>query len=155
MMREILFRGKRTMDGEWIEGGYFLEPYPNKAFMTQWNSFGMGFIEHIEVDPFTVGQYTGLKDKNGKNVFEGDIVRDNATGNAMFCNKDNHRLAVVKFGLHEVMSDDPYCWGEAYGFFFEGNTFYKTPAQYRPYCESSDCDFEVIGNIHDNPDLLK
>lgn len=69
-MREILFRGKRVDNSEWVEGGYYLDPYPNKTNIVRWNSFGLGFDEIIEVDPDTVGQYMGM-DVNGKRIFEG------------------------------------------------------------------------------------
>lgn len=61
-MREILFRGKQTTDGEWITG-YLV----SASHIGDW-------VEANPVDPATVGQFTGLTDKNGKKIFEGDIV---------------------------------------------------------------------------------
>lgn len=76
MNREILFKAKRKDNGEWVEGGYFSEPYTDKKYIIRWNSTGMGFNEFIEVNPDTLCQYTGLTDKNGKKIWENDIVRN-------------------------------------------------------------------------------
>lgn len=122
-MREILFRGKRVDNGKWVEGiGLFRDlqfehyqlqvKYGEKYY---WNS----------VTPDTVGQYTGLTDKNGEKIFEGDIVKvENALVRGNFA---------VEYGMSAsfIVSD-----GERRYFFGGYNS-------------------EVIGNIHDNPELLE
>lgn len=54
MSRAILFKAKRKDNGEWVEGGYFCEPYTDKEFIIRWNSFGFGCNEFIEIAPDTL-----------------------------------------------------------------------------------------------------
>ena len=130
-MREILFRGKRVDNGNWIEG-YFCGKV-NKSFFSSAEDCAQIIDKDLwwyEVIHETVGQYTGLTDKNGKKIFEGDIVEG-----ADFTVEDGG-YGVVSFdeGAFEVSGNN------IIGTFHE-NYWGK--------------EFEVIGNIHDNPDLLE
>lgn len=139
-MREILFRGKRTDNGEWVEGslvGYFkgksasIFESKSKAYhpvgTTTFCSTSL-----YDVDPSTVGQYTGLKDKNGKKIFEGDILEGH------FDEDFPENITLV-----EVI------WKE-YGFYTK-----EVSAGAEPLEEADGEIYEVIGNIHDNPELLE
>ena len=121
-MREILFRAKRTFNNEWVEGGYhsrFGKSYIIGISKTE-------RIDGVEVIPDTVGQYTGLADKNGKKIFEGDII-DIQYPDTFVAN------AVVEYvGASFVASTDYDMW--------ELDEFVS---------------LEVIGDIHDNLELLK
>ena len=131
-MREILFRGKRKDNGEWVYGFYFQKQNPL-------SSDGLPITHCIsdippfgyEVIPETVGQYTGLKDKNGKRIFEGDIVRC-GTG----------RICKVTFFISPGYS----------GFDLVPIGGFDAPP---PHRWSLFSDTEVIGNITDNPELLE
>ena len=123
-MREILFRGKRVEDLKWAEGFYFREA---GHFIKELPS-AVSMPTHI-VYPETIGQYTGLKDKNGKRIFEGDILEGQG-----YDEEDGY--AVVTW-------DD--------GAFWVGNKHVCGTFCENYYGHS----FEVIGNIHDNPELLE
>lgn len=132
-MRDILFRGKRLDNGEWAYG--FLVKHPSAVGFTDDSPWYISVSPEdpddtggcYNVDLDTVGQYTGLKDKNGKRIFEGDIVADEVA----------HKHAVVRFRA-------PAFWLE-----YPGHEDLNE-------CEWADCanQLTVIGNIHDNPELL-
>ena len=128
-MREILFRGKSLIDNEWVIGAgvYKSEGYTwiITDDATKAENRGTGSDAII---PETVGQYTGLTDKNGKRIFEGDIVKG-AWGTVFVVFYDECYLQFRAKKADSYAREIDY-----YGFSHE---------------------IEVIGNIHDNPELLK
>lgn len=127
-MREILFRGKTLGSNMWIYGD--LRQYPSGAKSIK----SAELIHTVEVDPATIGQYTGLKDRDGHRIFEGDIVRYYSTYREEFTG-DN---CVVEYGVFNCS-----CCDGVYGWEFKGGDIRDFD------------DYAVIGNIHDNPELLK
>lgn len=128
-MREILFRGKSVTDGRWVFGD--LSNYGVCKTITTVKDFRI--IDSCEVIPETVGQYTGLKDKNGTKIFENDII--SAHPDELFPD-DEIRLVVE--------------WHD-YGWFGKGSKGRYTSLESKWVSEL----FEVIGNRFDNPELLE
>lgn len=162
-MREILFRGKRVDNGEWVYGYYVLRKRPyfkDKGVNVEHLIYGNVEIEDNDckqfvdtmpisyvVDPKTISQYTGLTDMNGNKIFEGDILK----------------------GV-----DYPYCSDGVYNYFTEivwfdncpafGLYTFKNPNSKVRGISTGNTDFiedfdsskwEVIGNIYDNPELME
>ena len=129
-MREILFRGKRIDDGEWIKGSLCTTIPSDEDFYTISYFDFEGYYIKEKVIPETVGQYTGLTDKNGKKIFEGDIVKTDKFS-------EPNKQYIIKYDLQfgAFIGHDRY---NCYFVTFDGD---------------SD-EFEVIGNIHDNPELM-
>ncbi len=128
-MREILFRGKK-LDGKWVEGGFCYGGNRNESIICPKYDFSK------EVIPETVGQYTGLTDKNGKKIFEGDILE---------VSTNHHYIGVAVERLGRFVVE------------FNEGCFMK-----RKICNGCGLfhfnltdETKVIGNIHDNPELLK
>ena len=145
-MREILYRGVSTDSVEWVEGWFEMYPYgrwPMKETIIPADEAKDGYFHHVEVIPETVGQFTGLTDKNGKRIFEGDIF--SVTWSA----KD--RTPVVKTFVAVFKN------GCFYARAFNGNQIVATIANYANCRKVGDTGVfvEVIGNIHDNPELLE
>jgi uncharacterized phage protein (TIGR01671 family) len=123
-MREIYFRGK-TPKGEWVCGDLLRFMYLDKHIIWQSNS-GNAVI------PETVGQFTGLTDKNGKWIFEGDIV--------------DERPPMNKHGFRGFVA-----WDEDRGLW---RLVFKDNPEYLAVLGTYSNSYKVIGNIHDNPELL-
>lgn len=145
-MREILFRGKRKDNGEWVEGYLhikYFQKLPHDRFVIEYEtecdydskSWRPKYMV-AEIDPETVGQYTGLTDKNGKKIFEGDIVKREYT----LWHSETKRTRETQIGV--VSYSNKEC-----GFFLD-----KVCNLRKPWDGDT---IEIIGNIHDNPELLE
>lgn len=130
-MREILFRGK-TPSGERVEGDYVTDMFTKTPFInTSRNGYEKVLTE-------TVGQYTGLTDKNGKKIFEGDIVKYKDTDGIKF---NGVALTIIgKVNYNEKNAS----------FAIDGKD--EIGAKHYDYFPIKN--IEIIGNIHDNPELL-
>lgn len=133
-MREILFRGKRVDNGEWVEGAYFPDKdgvsliCTNIVAGTPVDEAGMCVAWTVDSD--TVGQYTGLTDKNGKRVFEGDVMGFDAYG--------FHYKGVVSFA--------------------DGNFYINCNCSNAfPFLDDAikRHDAIYVGNIHDGPEMME
>lgn len=136
-MREILFRGKRKDNGEWLYGNYAkceamynwkdVRPEP-RTWIQAVDESSVALILD-PVDPATVGQFTGLTDKNGKKIFEGDILQN----------------------------EEGCLFGASYRFRveFSRGRFYGKSGELLTIIAGEMYLCEVIGNIHDNPELME
>ena len=126
MKREILFRGKSISTGEWIEGNFIHRGQTGLEYIRNNDSL-------LKVYPATVGQFTGLCDKDGVKIFEGD---------KLYCEArlDKAEMYVVfEEGQFRMVLCDKFKEYETGRGYYDINCFQKT----------------VIGNIHDNPELVK
>lgn len=137
-MREILFRGKefRTphdeYDSGWITGFYCSKSGAHFITYTEEPDNGGRYFSDILVEPETVGQFTGLFDKNGKKIFEGDVlsvIRGNVMAGKMYPKRTE--LGIVEYHKDRFLMKIEYEYKDI------------TPLKY----------IEVVGNIHDNPEL--
>ena len=140
-MREILFRGKRCDNGEWVQGYYIRADHHwhNHGIHKDWITLGASanggwFALHNKyaVKAETIGQFTGLTDNNGKKIFEGDIIE-------WFAQGESERPDFGYIEYDEQSFAWRVCWQKYDPDFMEG--------MQQEY-------ISVIGNIHDNPDLL-
>lgn len=143
-MREIIFRGKRKDNGEWITGYYSAELYSNTHYISSWFYGSYAELQKFEVIPETVGQFAGLLDANEKRIFTGDIIK-------------THYANAVKADFVEqvVFNNGKYCgMCKLEG----GGRMFAPLADGVPHVSNDKSIFmdrvEVIGNVHDNPELL-
>ncbi len=140
MSREILFKGKSTATGEWTEGGYFEAPHGCFISETVWENEKKWSQWARTVDPSTVCQYTGLTDRNGVKIFEGDIVK-------IFDYPDCY--GCVRFGSYaDVRGTVDACYGW-YIEFLPNNDYYRQ--DFGNWANK----IVVVGNCFNNPELLQ
>lgn len=156
-MREILFRGKRLINDEWIEGllvkdrTFYGNPENHVYIVNHECPSGcFGRDIYFEVVSDTVGQYTGLNDRHAKRIFENDIVE--------FCGGKEQRYLIWWVREMSMLTAIPVD-----GISFNGHDYWN--GHYPQFEYSTFClmmqdpwgdfrDIRVIGNIHDNPELL-
>ena len=143
-MREILFRGKRTINGDWLYGD-FVHGNERKSLRDSifvYDSETQSFNDY-EINPSTLGQYTGLTDKNGKRIFEGDILHISKIANGL----GGYYQPPLDYPVNVVVKWDLCAW------------MWETLCEDKRYISFPDawCHYEceVIGNIHDNPELVE
>lgn len=153
-MREIIFRGKdRTgiMNHLWQEGSLdnTNEEFPKIVRLDRWGNKML-----IDVAPETVGQFTGLTDKNGKRIFEGDILK---VQTRVYVEEDNPVFGKMKAQSEEkrtrywvVEWGNQTCGGASWYFYGKDRRFNRRASKSTLWNSEA----EVVGNIHDNPELM-
>lgn len=129
-MREIKFRGK-TKEGEWVYGDLETRRLDGRCFIHTYTEDRLYYTQ-FEILPDTIGQYTGLMDANGKEIYEGDIVR--------------YRLTDERYKKNPRYSNLPIHYDESQAKFEAGNIYWDTLRSNK---------VEVIGNVHDDPELIE
>ena len=130
-MRTIKFRGKRLLSEDWEYGNLIQRPCGGNFIET-------GDMRLCPMQDFSIGQFTGLRDKNGKEIYEGDIIRS-------FDSKGEPIIHYIQYDDEEA-GFVAVLKGSAKGDFGYGRCYQQW---------ITECEKEVIGNIHDNPELLK
>lgn len=127
-MKEILYYGKNINDGEWVEGDLVTNGIDYETAIRINDKSSSEYGQIIRVDPDTVSQFTGLRDKNGERIYEGDILQDNNGHFGVVIWKEKAACFLVKWIVVSEFGNE----------------------------EEDDCfDFKIVGNKWDNPELLE
>ena len=158
-MREILFRGKPVVPGKYNGGsfaiGYYRCSPSGKHYIEL--STASGCKNPVEVNPDTVGQYTGLTDKNGNKIFEGDIFKFNDEvweSSYTACGTEYDSYEVKNYGV-VGFDEDRSCFDFVQYKFNENSVEADLHENYDIEFADFISELEVIGNIYDNPELLE
>jgi len=144
-MKDVLFKGKSLKDGAWVCGSLYLTTH--NAYIIPTHDEFTSAMEKISVDKDTIGQFTELTDKNGKRVFEGDVI--GYTEHKGYLLKSFYAVVSYKdhaasFAYLKLGLDENGCKQSMIHFFNEADEFEEDILPY----------LEVIGNVYDNPELL-
>ena len=140
-MREILFRAKGKTSGKWVEG--YIVRFDEETWcidstydvlIAYTDDLGTYDGYMTVIDPETICQYTGLTDKNGNKIWENDIVKHYYDE----CHADRIEVGVIRWNVDEARFEK-----------------FRPIEKYAYYLSGKKCVYEVIGNIFDNPELLK
>lgn len=139
-MREILFKAKRIGDDKWIEG-YYVNQYNASQIYIPGGAVGEYCFDCYHIDKSTLCQFTGLCDKNGRKIWENDIVKYHFGDD----------VAPIRFGVYQSCFDSTQT-GHV-GFYVDWNEKISLRKDLGYWVNMIDCN--VIGNVFDNPELLK
>lgn len=165
-MRTIKFRGKRIDNGEWVEGNLFVPDKPIGGVyicpattyanfypdlddkqegitdddMAKASKSGISLGHFIQVDPATIGQFTGLTDKNGKEIWEGDVLNIGAVDFGFYCVENGEPAS------YEVLHKECGYYLKRHDINVEWGTLERIT--------ELDYECQVVGNVHDNKELL-
>lgn len=152
-MREIKFRGLTENTRKMVYGS--LVCYPSGHYSIEDHLRGVDNIVHVyNVVPETIGQFTGLRDKNGTEIFEGDVVKFSNWASAHKCEKCGHEKSTEAYGFVKFSNSKSYDQYPS-----RSVAVYVVEMLGKCSIDETDLDdseeLEVIGNIHENPELLK
>lgn len=155
MNREILFRGKSVETNKWVYGSYILEKYANTPYICFFEYGSFVGLKQIEVAPETIGEFTGMTDKNGTKIFEGDIVRTQPFSNKPFSTKRKQKqfLGIVEHCIKTFRNPGSPTDGQKY----DSSWWVKIMEDienYGCYNWTRFWNCEIVGNKFDNPELL-